>query len=242
MTFEEAQARKYDQWYTTPLGRWVDQCEQAALLSLLPPLKGLRVLDAGCGTGIFSLMLASRGARVVGVDRSAAMLARALCKTPSPPGTAVWLRGDVTALPLASESVDGVLAGLSLDFIAARREALQELVRVLRPGGFLAVAALNRYSLWSLKRRLREWGKPAFWRGVDFLSASELARLLRQTGSLEQPAWRRAVYCPPFDAPGIVGRGPLWERLGAWLLPWSAAFLVAVAKKRPHPRSRSSAE
>lgn len=228
---DRAQAAAYDRWYETPLGRWVDQCEKDAVLALLPRLEGLRVLDAGCGTGIFSLWLAAKGARVVGLDRSGAMLARARDKALEQSGTLRWVQGDLLSLPVADASFDGVLAMLCLDFIAARPAALQELARVLRPGGFLAAAALNRYSLWSLKRKLRAWFKPALWGGVDFLTAAELADLIRQTGRLQPVAWRRAVYCPPLEAAWVVKLGPLWERLGARLLPGAAAFLAVMAVK-----------
>ena len=52
-------AETYDRWYASPLGDWVDRCEKEAVFALLPPVTGLRILDAGCGTGNFSLVLAA---------------------------------------------------------------------------------------------------------------------------------------------------------------------------------------
>jgi ubiquinone/menaquinone biosynthesis C-methylase UbiE len=75
------------------------------------------------------------------------------------------------SLSFADESFDGILAILSLDFIKARQAATSELNRVLRPGDFLVAAALNRYSLWSLKRKIRAWFKSSLWGGVNFLTA-----------------------------------------------------------------------
>jgi ubiquinone/menaquinone biosynthesis C-methylase UbiE len=144
MNFDEAQARVYDRWYETPLGGWVDRCEKEAVLALLPPLENLRILDAGCGTGNFTLLLAAKGARVVGFDRSRAMLAQAKAKATRHFEGAVWVQGDLLKLPFASERFDGVLAILSLDFIKRRQEALSELGRVVHAGGFLVVAVLNR--------------------------------------------------------------------------------------------------
>ena len=52
-------------------------CECPATQSLRPDVQGLRVLDAGCGTGVYAEWLLSRGATVVGVDGSPHMLAHA---------------------------------------------------------------------------------------------------------------------------------------------------------------------
>ena len=83
MAFETPeQVEAYDRWYATPLGQWVDRLEKQAVFELLPPLNGLRILEAGCGTGSFTLDLAAQGARVVGMDRSAAMLSRARSQSP----------------------------------------------------------------------------------------------------------------------------------------------------------------
>ncbi len=51
--------------------------ERPATLSLLPDVEGLRVLDAGCGPGIYAQILSDNGAKVVGFDRSPKMVDRA---------------------------------------------------------------------------------------------------------------------------------------------------------------------
>src|SRR5688500_1755615 len=51
--------------------------ERPAMLELLPPVDGLHLLDAGCGSGIYAELLMDRGARVTGIDESAAMLEHA---------------------------------------------------------------------------------------------------------------------------------------------------------------------
>ena len=51
--------------------------ERPAMLDLLPPLPGTRVLDAGCGPGWYAAELASRGALVTAIDASAAMIGHA---------------------------------------------------------------------------------------------------------------------------------------------------------------------
>ena len=68
---------RYDRWFTTPLGRLVKQYEKELIFELLRPEKGERILDAGCGTGIFTIDILATGACVVGLDISMPMLVRA---------------------------------------------------------------------------------------------------------------------------------------------------------------------
>ena len=92
------------------------------------------VLDAGCGYGACFEELRRRGARIVGVDRSAAMVRQASRPTRNglPLGLGV---GDLQALPLADASVDRVLANYVLFHVPDVAQALRGIRRVLRPGG-----------------------------------------------------------------------------------------------------------
>jgi len=138
------QAAGYDRWYATPRGRLVDRVEKEALFALLPGLAGCRVLEVGCGTGNISVALAQRGARVVGMDVSGPMLDAARRKVPRQGPPLHWVRSLAGALPFPGNSFDGVISVLALDFMADRPGVVREMVRVLRPGGFLGLALLNR--------------------------------------------------------------------------------------------------
>jgi SAM-dependent methyltransferase len=94
-----------------------------------------RVLEIGVGTGRIALPLAERVARVTGVDRSAPMLAKLVEKRGPLPVDLV--RGDGTALPLADACVDAAVAVHVFHLIPGWRQVLEELARVLRPGGLL---------------------------------------------------------------------------------------------------------
>lgn len=93
---------------------------------------GALVVDAGCGPGRDVAGLRDLGLRVVGVDRSPAMLAQARCPLP-------LVVADLRALPLPSAALDGVWAVASLLHLpkATAPQALGEWRRVLRPGGLL---------------------------------------------------------------------------------------------------------
>jgi len=102
------------------------------------------VVDVGCGTGTLAIALAAGGAEVIGVDGDPEVLALAHAK---PGAEAVqWRRGLATALPLPGASADRVVMSLLLHHLdaGAKRTALAEAVRVLRPGGRLHVADWGR--------------------------------------------------------------------------------------------------
>jgi SAM-dependent methyltransferase len=93
-----------------------------------------------CGTGVLARAVAERvgpGGAVVGVDVNEGMLAVARRKAPR----IDWRHGRAEALPLDSDSFDAVVSQFGLMFFEDRHAALQEMVRVLKSGGRLAVAA-----------------------------------------------------------------------------------------------------
>lgn len=113
------------------------EVEEAVVLSVLPPVKGRRVLDAGCGTGRYARLLTALGARVVGIDRSPAMLARARAhRVP-------LLRGDLAALPLTSASCDLVVCGLAIMDMSNLQAVAAEWARVLVRDGVVVYSTLH---------------------------------------------------------------------------------------------------
>jgi len=226
------QAAAYNRWYTTPLGQLVDRVEKAAVFSLVPEMQGRLVLEVGCGTGKFSSALSSWGAEVVGLDYSGPMLARAKGQARRQGLAITWVRGLASGLPFADGSFDGVMCILALDFMTERERALQEMVRVLRPGGFLSIAMLNRFSLWTLKRVIRAWFKPSLWREARFITPKGLWRLISGHQELGEIRTCQAVYFPPWKNRHLVRSYPYLENLGNKLHLATGAFLAVAARKR----------
>lgn len=130
----------YAQWAASypprPHNRLME-AEQAVVLELLPDLRSLTVLDAGCGTGRYLRLCAERGADVVGLDLSTPMLWYARDISPH------VACGSVCNVPLRSGSVDVVVCGLVLGDVETLAVALAELARVLRPGGTLLYSVVH---------------------------------------------------------------------------------------------------
>ena len=109
--------------------------ELLADLALVAP--GKRVLDAGAGDGNVALAAVRRGAEVDACDFALRMVERGRLRCPS----AFWRVADVQELPYDDGEFDAVLSSFGAHLAPNPREAAEELVRVTRPGGFVALAA-----------------------------------------------------------------------------------------------------
>jgi len=113
---------------------------------------GDRVLDICCGTGDLAVEASRAGGEVTGLDFSPRMLERARRKLQS----VTWVEGDALELPFADESFDAATVGFGVRNLSDLERGLQELRRVLREGGRVAVLEITRpkgrlrhfYALW----------------------------------------------------------------------------------------------
>jgi ubiquinone/menaquinone biosynthesis C-methylase UbiE len=131
-------AEIYDELFVPALfAQWGPIVSAAAAVST-----GDRVLDVACGTGALTLAVAEavgQEGAVVGLDANPEMLAVARRK----PTRIEWVEGPAEALPLPDQSFDAVVSQFGLMFFQDRVAALREMIRVLRPGGRLAVAVCD---------------------------------------------------------------------------------------------------
>jgi len=119
---------------------------QARLLAALAPRAGERVLDAGCGAGALAFWAATRGARVLGVDYSAAsLLGAARIARRLGPAAPPYVQGEVTRLPVRDARFDTVVSVDVLDVLprALHAEVLDECRRAIRPGGRIVLYTPN---------------------------------------------------------------------------------------------------
>lgn len=127
--------------------------EQQALLSLLPPVAGLRILDLACGSGRYGLIAQRAGtAQVLGTDNSRPMLRQAAFPV---------AEAELDALPFPDSAFDGIICGLALGHLSAARmdRSIAEMARALRPGGWVVLSDFHPF--------LALAGHQRTFRGVD---------------------------------------------------------------------------
>lgn len=110
---------------------------------LPPPPAGQRLLDVGCGTGYYLAWARARGFAVTGLDGSADMLERAARLNPG----VELKKADVESLPFEDASFDAVVCIEVLRYLPDSRRCVEEMLRVLRPGGICLVTASPRFNI-----------------------------------------------------------------------------------------------
>jgi ubiquinone/menaquinone biosynthesis C-methylase UbiE len=190
------------------------QAEEAAVRGLLERLPPGRTLDAACGTGRHAAWLAGRGHRVLGVDRSAAMLSVAAGKLAAEPLAGLAL-GDLERLPLADGAVDLTVCALALAHLVDPTAAIVELGRVTRPGGRVVLSDVHPV--------MAALGYHAFHRSADGTGA-----LVRNHAHLH------ATYAAAFRLAGLIVRGCLEPR-------WTEAAVAAQRWAAPVPEAARQA-
>jgi demethylmenaquinone methyltransferase/2-methoxy-6-polyprenyl-1,4-benzoquinol methylase len=118
----------------------LDRLWRKRTLAALEISPGCVVVDLGCGTGDLSAGARALGARPVGVDLSAGMLAAARRRGDAP----ILLRADATRLPLADASCDGAVSGFALRNFVSIEAVLDDCARVMKPGARIALLEIDR--------------------------------------------------------------------------------------------------
>lgn len=182
-SFSEA-ASTYDQ--VAALQRQVAD----SLLARIPVQSFPNIVDLGCGTGVVVSQLAERTGTetVFGLDIAEGMLNFA--RQHFPQSNLQWCGADAESLPLQNESVDLVFSSLAVQWCADFQQVCNEIMRVLKPGGYCLLATLGPNTL----RELR-----SAWQQVDgyvhvnrFIDAEQVTEAA-QTAGFECECWQEDV-------------------------------------------------
>lgn len=139
-------------------------------MAIVPYLGDGIVLDLGCGTGAFMETLVARGLTVFGIDRSSSMLGRARARAFR---RSRLVQGDATRLPFMTGTFASCVATFPADFIL-RPATLDEIARVLRPGGTFAVVLSGYAERRSITARPIQYALQLFYGERSTLPSSDV--------------------------------------------------------------------
>lgn len=134
----DAIAGIYDTHYDRPRGRCYHTHISTHVMDALP--KGGRLLDIGCGTGLFVEKYLNNGGTAVGIDISRNMIAKARGRCPA----SAFTLGTGDGLPFRDESFDAIASLLVFTYLKDPKAMLEEAFRVLRPGGAISICTLGK--------------------------------------------------------------------------------------------------
>ncbi|WP_328930953.1 MULTISPECIES: class I SAM-dependent methyltransferase [unclassified Streptomyces] len=139
-----------------------DRSDLDAYLQMAEEFEARRVLDIGCGTGVFALLLADRGTEVVGVDPARASIEVARAK----PGSerVRWICGDATDLPPLQVDLATMTANVAQAIADPQtwQKTLRGAREALRPGGHLVFETRD-----PARRAWEEWNRESSYRVTD---------------------------------------------------------------------------
>ncbi|SFV07447.1 Methyltransferase domain-containing protein [Methylobacterium sp. 174MFSha1.1] len=209
-------------FYASPLGAVAQRLVGRTVHRMLGSVSGLRVMGLGYAVPY------------LGPVRHAAE--RTLAFMPATQGVTHWPGSgrsasclvDPTMMPLPDAALDRVMLIHAIEAVESPAELMQEVWRVLTPGGRLIVAVPNRRGLWA-----RRDATP-FGHGQPY-SRSQLGRLMRDT--LFSPEdWAETLYVPPVEGWLTLRTASAWERVGTGLsLPFAGLHVVEATKQLHRP-------
>jgi ubiquinone/menaquinone biosynthesis C-methylase UbiE len=188
---------QYDRWFETPIGSLVKDRETRLVKELLVPHVGEFIVDAGCGTGLFTLDMLASGARVASLDLSLPMVIRAAARFRWLPFNP--LVSDMLALPFREGNFDKAVSITALEFIEDARSAVGELFRATKKGGVIVVATLNSLSPWAARRKKEAEERETIFSKAFFRSPEELLALAPFPGIV-----KTAVHFPKDSDPEVA--------------------------------------
>ncbi|MEM8811912.1 MAG: methyltransferase domain-containing protein [Pseudomonadota bacterium] len=208
------------EFYKRPLGRLTREVLRKKILEFWPNVTGDRICGIGYATPYLRPFLKDAE--------------RVMAFMPAPQGVAAWPRYGPNRAALVLEAmfalpdscIDRAVLIHSLEMAHHPRELLQEVWRVLTPGGRLLAVVPNRSGLWA------RMDSTPFGYGRPF-SRGQMSHLLKDV-SFSPIGWREALMMPPMFKQPRKSTARTWERLGCRFWPAFSGVIVVEAEKLLH--------
>jgi 2-polyprenyl-6-hydroxyphenyl methylase/3-demethylubiquinone-9 3-methyltransferase len=153
----------------------------------VPHWTQLTALDVGCGGGFMAEALSQRGAQVVGIDIAEDLLAVATTHGQSKQLNIHYQVGSAYSLPFKDESFDHVVCVDVIEHLENKKRAIQEIYRVLKPGGYFLFDTISKsflskwVSVFLMEKILKQIPKNTHDWSL-FITPENLGRLLKECG------------------------------------------------------------
>ena len=197
----------------------------------LVPNRGSLILDAGCGTGIYSRRLAKKGNYVIGVDASEEMLQIAKNKPGYEGPTIEYIKGDLHYLPFENNLFDSVICITALEFCRDVFQVILELGRVLKPRGQLILGMLNKESSW-MQVITKNTQPSSIYSSAHLFSPSELKELLHDSKLFNSISMESTVFFTPSHVLSKIPSIFIHELKGKLYKPMQGGFFVCSTRKK----------
>ena len=222
-----------------------------AMIDLLDPTVGMTVLDLGCGTGHLSHEIAQRGATVIGIDSSPAMVAQARINYPA----LKFMLADASGFTLP-DAVDAVFSNAALHWVLKAEEAVRCVRAALKPGGRFVAEFGGKHNITAILAAVHAetgaenpWYFPSLGEYATLLEAnrfrvvqaSHFARPTKLEGARGMEDWLEMFgsgllsQVDPKTRDAVVARivdrlRPVLYRDGEWFADYVRLRIVAVAE------------
>ncbi len=217
----DEQAKKYcalDSWFKTPQGERVAQAFTDEIMQLNGRLTGERLLQLGsCGDNLWLHALKFRHkwlAHPAVVPQKTAFVS------------------SLTSLPVERDSIDCVIAPLSLEGFFGDKNPIDEIDRVLKPMGYVVYFGINPCSFWGASlylRHLKCFGQSS----VALTSSLSLKHTMLQRG-YKLCALSGFYYIPPVASRFLIEKLEFFNEMGKMIWPFPAGFYCFIAQKYQH--------
>ncbi len=217
----DEQANKYralDNWFITPQGNRVAHAFAAEIMHVSEQFSGEILLQLGsCGDNLWLESLRFRHKWLV---------------TPCIVPQKTALISSLTMLPIERDSIDCVIAPLTLEAFEHGKNPIDEIDRVLKPMGYAIFWGMNPCGFWGMalrRHRLNCFGPGS----ATLLSSLALKRMMLQRG-YRQCALTSFYYIPPVSSEFLIGRLSFLNEMGKMIWPFPAGFYCLIVQKYQH--------